>query len=80
MALAELAKKDIGRILQAVPALVKLPATSMWMDYDAEADVLYLSLTRPQRATDSEMRDDGVIIHRRGKRIVGVTVLEASTR
>lgn len=72
--------QDITGILQAAPALVKLPAAGMWIDYDAEADVLYLSLTRPQRATDSEMRDDGVIIHRRGKRIVGVTVLEASTR
>ena len=67
-------------IIKAVPALLKLPATGMWVDYDAEADVLYLSLRRPQRATDSEMRDDGIIIHRRGKRIVGVTILDASTR
>jgi uncharacterized protein YuzE len=77
---ATLDKKDISRILQAVPRLVSLPASSLWLDYGAEADVLYLSFARPQRATDNEMRDDGLIIHRRGKRIVGLTVLEASTR
>jgi uncharacterized protein YuzE len=52
----------------------------MWVDYDSGADVLYIAFDRPQRATDSELLDDGVILHRRGKRIVGVTVLEASER
>ena len=55
-------------------------ASPMWVNYDAEADVLYISLRRPQHATDSEMREDGVIIHRHGKRIVGLTILEASSR
>ncbi|MFH0812679.1 MAG: DUF2283 domain-containing protein [Pseudomonadota bacterium] len=32
----------------------------MWVDYDKEADVLYISCKRPQRATDSEMLDNGV--------------------
>ena len=80
MAPATLDKKDISQILRAVPKLVKLPVGSMWLDHDAEADVLYLSFARPQRATDSEMREDGIIIHRRGKQIVGLTILEASTR
>jgi len=52
----------------------------MWMDYDEEVDVLYLSFYRPQKATDSEMRDDGIIVRRRGKQIVGLTILDASTR
>ncbi len=80
MALATLRKKDISRILQAVPRLIDLPQASMWIDYDAQADVVYLSFRRPQRATDSEMRDDGIIVHRRGDQIVGVTILEASSR
>ena len=80
MALAELRKKDISRLLQAVPRLVDLPANRMWVDYDAEADVLYISFQRPQRATDSQMRDDGIIIHRRARQVVGVTILEASKR
>ncbi|MGQ9648629.1 MAG: DUF2283 domain-containing protein [Phycisphaerae bacterium] len=80
MTIATLQKKDLGRILRAVPKLFDLPTTSMWIDYDAEADVLYLSFRRPQRATDSEMRDDGLIIHRCCNHIVGLTILEASTR
>jgi uncharacterized protein YuzE len=80
MAIAELTQKDIRRVLRAVPRLVSLPARRLWIDYDAEADVLYISFRRPQRATDSELRDDGTILHRRGKQITGLTVLEASKR
>lgn len=80
MALAELRPKDISKILEAVPDLVGLPMTKMWVDYDREADVLYLSFRRPQRASDSELRDDGVIVHRRGRQIVGLTILDASQR
>ncbi|HEV3079645.1 MAG TPA: DUF2283 domain-containing protein [Gemmataceae bacterium] len=50
------------------------------MDFDSEADVLYISFRRPQRASDSEMREDGIIVHRRGKQIVGLTILDTSTR
>jgi uncharacterized protein YuzE len=52
----------------------------MWIDYDEEADVLYLSFCKPQKANDSELRDDGIIIHRRGKKVVGLTIQDASTR
>ncbi len=78
--MATLQKKDLGRILRTVPRLIDLPYTSMWIDYDTEADVLYLAFGRRQRATDSEMRDDGIIVHRCGDQIVGLTILEASTR
>jgi len=80
MAVEPLKRKDLTSILQAVPALVELPRRSMWVDYDADADVLYLSFDRPQSATDSEMRDDGILVHRRARRIVGLTILDASQR
>jgi uncharacterized protein YuzE len=59
---------------------VDFPAKQVWIDYDAEADVLYLSFSKPQKATDSELRDDGIIVHRRGKKVVGLTIQDASTR
>ena len=77
---AEWRAKDIARILRAVPRLLDFPAKQMWIDYDAEADVLYLSFCNPQRATDSELRDDGIIVHRRGKKVVGLTIQDASSR
>ena len=76
----QLKPKDVSKFLRAVAPLVKLPKRPMWIDYDEEADVLYLSFRKPQRATDSEMRDDGIIVHWRGKEIVGLTILDASTR
>lgn len=77
---AEWRAKDIARIMRAVPRLIDLPAKQMWIDYDADADVLYLSFSKPQRATDSELHDDGIIVHRRGKKVVGLTIQDASTR
>lgn len=68
-------------LLAAVPHLVRLTSHKLWVDYDSEADVLYLSLQRPQRATDNRYVDDeGVILSYRGKELVGITVLDASKR
>ena len=67
-------------IAQAVPLLVAFPTTHFWVDYDREADVLYISFERPQKATDTEMTDDGLLLRYRHKQLVGITVLEASTR
>ena len=77
-AVKEIKPSKLIRILQSLPRAVRLPIRKI--DHDAEADVLYLSFDRPQKATDSQLRDDGLIIHRRGKKIVGLTILEASTR
>jgi uncharacterized protein YuzE len=78
--IAQLKPKDVTRFLPAVAQLVKLPKRRMWIDYDDGADVLYISFRKPQRATDSRMRDDGIIVHWRGKEIVGLTILDASER
>lgn len=67
-------------VTQAVPLLISFPAQRFWVDYDREADVLYVSFQRPQKATDSEMTDDGVLLRYRNDELVGVTVLDASTR
>jgi uncharacterized protein YuzE len=77
-ALKQLKPTKLIRILQGLPRSAQLPIRKI--DHDAEADVLYVSFDRPQQATDSQIREDGLIIHRRGKQVVGVTVLEASTR
>jgi uncharacterized protein YuzE len=65
---------------QLIPFLLQLPARQVWMDYDAEGDVLYLSFAMPQQATDSVMGEDGNVYHCRGEQLVGVTILHASTQ
>jgi uncharacterized protein YuzE len=51
-----------------------------WVDYDKEADVLYISFRRPQKATDTQMTEDGLLLRYHGHDLVGITVLDASTR
>ncbi len=80
MATEILEEKNIGHLLRAVANLVKLPKTHMWLDYDAEVDVLYLHFEDKPNSTHSQMRDDGIILDYKGTRLVGLTVLEASNR
>ena len=67
-------------VLQAIPKLVSFPQERFWVDYDREADVLYISFRRPQSADDSIMTDDGILLRYRQEELVGVTVLDASAR
>ena len=48
---------------------------TMRIDYDEEADVLYISFQKPQRATDSVLQEDNVLLRYRGKKLVGVTII-----
>jgi len=73
-------EKSIGYLLKAVTNLIKLPQTKMWLDYDVEADVLYLHFEEKPTSTHSEMRDDGIILDYRDNLLVGLTILEASQR
>lgn len=59
--------------------IVKLPLEHMWIDYDREADVLYLSFRKPQRATKTIETDD-ILIRKDNDKIVGITILNASSR
>lgn len=67
-------------VLQAIPKLVGFPQGRFWVDYDRDADVLYISFRRPQDADDSVMTDDGILLRYRQEELVGVTVLDAAAR
>ncbi|MCX7045479.1 MAG: DUF2283 domain-containing protein [Candidatus Sumerlaeota bacterium] len=60
--------------------MLKLPARHVWLDYDEEADVLYMSFRKPQRATTTVELDNDILLRKDGKSIVGVTILNASAR
>ena len=75
-----LEEKNIGHLLKAMVNFIKLPLTKMWLDYDTEADVLYLHFEEKPTSTHSEMRDDGIILDYRDDILVGLTILEASHR
>jgi len=69
----------IDEISGALPHLIRLPQGRAWIDYDEEADVLYVGLKRPQKATDTKfLADKGILLRYRNKELVGVTVFDAS--
>ena len=72
--------RTVQTVTEAVPLLLRFPMGKFQVDYDREADVLYISFRRPQQATDSRMTDDGILLRYHGEDLVGITVLDASTR
>ena len=73
-------ENTLKEVYELVSHFIKLPETKMLVDYDKEADVLYISFKRPQKATDSEMLDNGVLLRYKGDELVGITILDASKR
>ena len=71
---------DIAPILRAAPYLIRFPSRRFWVDYDEQADVLYISFRRPQKATDTEMTEQGILLRYRDDELVGMTILDVSAR
>ena len=69
-------EKIIHEVGKIIPQFVKL-ARPLWVDFDKEADVLYISFEKPQNAEDSVM-EGNIIVHKRGDKIVGLTITNAS--
>lgn len=59
---------------------IKLPARKLWLDYDDEADVLYVHFEEKPASTHSEMTDAGILLDYRDETLVGLTILDASQR
>ena len=41
-----------------VKLLLEWKKTSVWIDYDKDVDVMYISFEKPQKADDSILSDD----------------------
>ena len=70
----------IGKCVTVATDMLKLSTRHIWLDYDKEADVLYMSFRKPQRATATIETDDDILIRKGGKDIVGLTILNTSSR
>jgi uncharacterized protein YuzE len=68
----------IKKCLSLVSGIVKLPLEHIWIDYDKEADILYLSFRKPPRATKTIETDEDILVRKDGNKIVGITILNAS--
>jgi uncharacterized protein YuzE len=68
------------KILKIVPEILEMPSPSLWIDYDREADVLYINFKKPAHADESVMNDDDIIYRYEGKTLVGITILNIKRR
>jgi len=60
--------------------MLRLPAQHAWVDYDEQADVIYMSFRKPQNATRTIEVGDDILVRKDGKTIVGLTILNARAR
>ena len=52
----------------------------IWIDYDEEADVLYVNFKKTSHADDTQLLDNDVIVRYEKGSIVGITILNARKR
>ncbi len=71
---------SVEKITALVPHLLSIAHKKIWVDYDEEADVLYVNFKKPSHADNSELTDDEVIIRYENGQVVGMTFLHASKR
>jgi len=50
------------------------------LDYDEEADVLYISFGKPREAKDSVEVDDGIVYRIANNEVVGITITSFKAR
>jgi len=76
-----LATKDLHELAGLTRILRTLPNHRMDIHYDAEADVLYVKFADSKPIHKSKLTKDHFLIEYDAKgKIVGVTILDASTR
>lgn len=73
-------KVILSKLQSILPQILALSQTkrSICIDYDKEADVLYISFQKPQQATDTDIVSDDILIRKRKNEIVGITIMHAS--
>ncbi len=78
MAKTLLSKEDIETAYKISKLLTKLPNKKLLIDYDEEADVLYINFNNKEQATDSQLIDDSLLLRYKDDKLIGITILNAS--
>jgi uncharacterized protein YuzE len=79
-ALTSLGRDWMTTCMALASDILRLPVAHIWVDYDREADVLYMSFRKPQNATKTIEVGDDILVRKDGRTIVGLTILNASAR
>jgi len=57
------------------PLMEKQKKRHLVIDYDKEADVLYLSFDLSQKADETEFFSDDILIRKKSNKVIGLTLL-----
>jgi len=76
-------EKMIANLQNSLPNLFLLMKTqrknNLAINYDKEADVLYISFDAIQKADDTEIYSDNILLRKKNRRLIGITILHASS-
>lgn len=70
--------KSATAVITDLMHLAQFGDSKLWVDYDNQADVLYVNFGRPQKADDAYQGEDGIIRRKKNNKIIGLTILHAS--
>ena len=70
--------ESIQKILRIAPLIMEMNLSNIQIDYDRDADVLYINFEPGREATDSEYLEEGIIIRYADNEIIGITIINAS--
>ena len=67
-----------AELMMMIPHVIRSSTKKVWIDYDEEADVLYVSFVYPPNAIEREEDEDGIIRNydKEGK-LTGLTIIAA---
>ena len=64
--------------MKAIPYLIESAHRKIWIDYDLEADVLYISFVYPPKAVEHEEEECGVVKnYDENGNLIGLTIIGA---
>ena len=69
---------DEAELMKMIPHVVRSSIKTVWIDYDDEADVLYVSFVYPPNAIEHEVDEDGIIRnYDKEGTLTGLTIIAA---
>lgn len=66
--------QNLQNTLPAIATLIQ-KEDNLVINYDKQADVLYISFGNPEKADDTEIFKENFLVRKKGQKIVGITVL-----
>ena len=58
--------------------LIRMPKPPLWLSYDREGDVVHVIFEEAKKSDKSALDKNDIIVTKRGKKIINMTILNAS--